>query len=478
MPKFSIVITTTRPRLVPSAIRSAIAQDFSDFEVIVSDNSDKGCKEIVDEFADTRFRYVRPSNFMNVTEHWNFAFSHAVGDWQLLLCDDDAIVSSTLSILAREIGRDEELDSISWSYAALSNKKSFSGDQRQEFTIPAISKRHEVFSSQDLIEKMFDSGTVFIRELKPAIPFMPRAAYSRKAIEKAREGFGGQLFLSPDVMSSGALGILAHSTKTLALKTPLQILGSSEDLIEKMFDSGTVFIRELKPAIPFMPRAAYSRKAIEKAREGFGGQLFLSPDVMSSGALGILAHSTKTLALKTPLQILGSSEDSNGAHLANAETFEKAIVRMSLDFVPIRSWHLLQNVVADTLLRCQKLLPDKLSPYQFNWERYFAHCWEEIETYRGLGYELSAEIAEFNQALDTFPADFRQRLQVRLKQTKRARSVGNRIAEKARTAPIRLARALGYKPFSVGRALDPRKIGCLDIFDCAQYLGKIIQRHS
>src|SRR3990172_6897765 len=114
MALFSIVITTTRPELVCFAVRSVLSQDFKDFEVVVSDNSDGGCRDVIEGFADSRVKYIRPPKYMRLVEHWNFAFSHASCDWQMHLCDDHAFVPSLLSILVKEIERYPDVDTFVW----------------------------------------------------------------------------------------------------------------------------------------------------------------------------------------------------------------------------------------------------------------------------------------------------------------------------------------------------------------------------
>ena len=92
MPFFSIVIPTTRVHLLPDALSSALAQTFSDFEIVISDNSDEGCGKIIAELGSDKVRRVCPNEYMTATTHWDFARSQARGDWVVMLCDDDALL--------------------------------------------------------------------------------------------------------------------------------------------------------------------------------------------------------------------------------------------------------------------------------------------------------------------------------------------------------------------------------------------------
>ena len=398
MPQFSIVITATRPRLVPTAIKSALAQDFEDFEIIVSDNSDEGFEEALEPFSDPRLRYRRPPQYLNIIDHWNYAISHASGDWQLVLCDDDAIVPNLLPILWKEITRNEDLDTISWTSASYCHEEILLPGLTHRFVTPGFTSRRKFFACRDIIEEIFATGVG---------------------------------------MKYGA-----------------------------------------KKKSPFFPRAAYSRRVIEKILEAYGGRMFLPFDPMTSGALAALSFTENTLALDLPLRINGSSRDANGMHFLNSATFDKAFKGMKTEFVPMKSLHVLSNPNADTVLRVQRALPEQLGRYKLNWENYFVDCHLQIQELFSLGYDASSELADFEQALGSFPEAFQHRVRARLNKMEGQEGLGSKLLRKARNAPERLARALGYKPFSVDRSLDTRRIGCNDIFDCAQYLGRIVSQFS
>lgn len=79
MPYFSVVIPTrNRPALLANAVASVLEQDFTDFELIVSDNSDpaqagEACERLQDAFKDDRVHYLRPDRVLPMTEHWEWA---------------------------------------------------------------------------------------------------------------------------------------------------------------------------------------------------------------------------------------------------------------------------------------------------------------------------------------------------------------------------------------------------------------------
>jgi glycosyltransferase involved in cell wall biosynthesis len=93
MPFFTVIIPTrNRPDLVPIALQSVLEQDFSDFEVIVSDNSDDENlgptrASLGAMLGDPRVRYMRPPRVMPMVEHWEWATRQALGEFTGILTD-------------------------------------------------------------------------------------------------------------------------------------------------------------------------------------------------------------------------------------------------------------------------------------------------------------------------------------------------------------------------------------------------------
>jgi len=90
--------------LVP-ALECALAQDWDDLEIIVSDNcSTDKTSEIVSSYTDSRLRYVRQKENIGANNNFNFCVEEAQGTYFLLFPDDDIIdpdlVSSCMAAAA------------------------------------------------------------------------------------------------------------------------------------------------------------------------------------------------------------------------------------------------------------------------------------------------------------------------------------------------------------------------------------------
>lgn len=88
----SVIITTfNRPECLRGAIQSVLAQDFSDFELIVVDDASAGgeTENAVKSFYDGRIRYIKNPKNVGSTESLNIGLRESRGDYIAILDDDD-----------------------------------------------------------------------------------------------------------------------------------------------------------------------------------------------------------------------------------------------------------------------------------------------------------------------------------------------------------------------------------------------------
>jgi glycosyltransferase involved in cell wall biosynthesis len=84
---------------LPQALRSALAQDYPQLEIIVSDNaSTDHTEELMKGFSDPRLRYVRHEKNIGGKANWTFCVRQAHGVYFLLLHDDDLIDPDFVSV--------------------------------------------------------------------------------------------------------------------------------------------------------------------------------------------------------------------------------------------------------------------------------------------------------------------------------------------------------------------------------------------
>lgn len=97
-PYFSIIIPMyNRERFIGRALASCLAQDFSDFEiVVVDDGSEDGSREAVGRVHDPRIRLVCHGANLGRCPARNTGMSVAGGEWLVFLDSDDEILPGSL----------------------------------------------------------------------------------------------------------------------------------------------------------------------------------------------------------------------------------------------------------------------------------------------------------------------------------------------------------------------------------------------
>lgn len=114
-PRFTLVLSSTdRPALLPAAVEAALASEFTDIEVIVSDNHSRiPAAELLAKVSDPRLRILRTERRIPVSDHWEFIWGHVRGEYAMYLGDDNALHPEILSLADAAI-RAHGLDVVSW----------------------------------------------------------------------------------------------------------------------------------------------------------------------------------------------------------------------------------------------------------------------------------------------------------------------------------------------------------------------------
>lgn len=160
-PLVSVVIPTfNRSDILPSAIRSILAQTFADFELVVCDNaSTDDTPRAIAGFTDPRLRYVRAPRHLVIADNWEFARSHARGTLVLMLGDDDALVATALERFAHEF-QHHAADFI-FSGVAEYRDRTFPGPDQNTLDCRAFSGSSRIIRPEAFVRPLFSSGLAF-----------------------------------------------------------------------------------------------------------------------------------------------------------------------------------------------------------------------------------------------------------------------------------------------------------------------------
>lgn len=97
-PMVTIAIPTfNRAPYLRRCIKSALAQAYENFEVLVSNNAstDSTC-DVLNEFSDPRLRVIQQDTNIGLLPNWNTCLDNAAGEYVVFLSDDDRLSSSFL----------------------------------------------------------------------------------------------------------------------------------------------------------------------------------------------------------------------------------------------------------------------------------------------------------------------------------------------------------------------------------------------
>jgi glycosyltransferase involved in cell wall biosynthesis len=122
--KFSVLLPTRNggPYL-ENCIRSILEQDYSDLELVISDNANTDhTAEIIRRFSgDSRVKALRLDAPVSVTKNWNNALSVAQGDYILMMGDDDYLLPGYFARMEQLLDKYAQPDCVvynAYSYVA------------------------------------------------------------------------------------------------------------------------------------------------------------------------------------------------------------------------------------------------------------------------------------------------------------------------------------------------------------------------
>ena len=221
-PFFTVLLPTmNRPQLLEAAVETVLWQTCKDFELIVSDNSSDETsiarnRGTAAKYANApRVHFIRPPQWMNMPDHWEFASRHASGRYVVILTDRHVMRPSALQFLQAQIkDLQEKVKVITWHAGSEFNRSGIVD------TRPFTGAREVLDSKQEICEyakcATWRSGPIYDNRL----PRMLNSCYRFDVAHTIREKHG-RLFMpiSPDYTCAYLL--LAYTDRIAYLDRPL-----------------------------------------------------------------------------------------------------------------------------------------------------------------------------------------------------------------------------------------------------------------
>jgi glycosyltransferase involved in cell wall biosynthesis len=259
--KFSVVIPTReRAATLRHALHTCLDQKFDDYEIVVSDNDGSpATKAVVDEAGSPKVKYVRTPGLLAMSSNWDFAVSHARGEYVILIGDDDGLLPHALVELDT-LTRGKNAKVVRWE-PAYYTWPSFALPGHSDYLRVPLGRGVRELAGLDVIRAVIAFQIPYT-----ALPMLYNSAVHRSVLDELRKRTG-RVFPHPvpDVYSGFAVAAVAgkfHSTDI-----PMTIAGQSgaSNGIAVLFNRGQSAIdrefRELNakegllpdPRIPDLP---------------------------------------------------------------------------------------------------------------------------------------------------------------------------------------------------------------------------------
>jgi len=220
-PRFSVVVPTReRPATLRHALRTCLDQDFDDYEIIVCDNfGGPATRTVAEETGSPRVRYIRSDRPLAMSANWELAVQHAVGEYVLVVGDDDGLLPFALS-RADQLLRQTQVSLLRWDWVFYNWPNHMMPNQANGLEIPLGWGFRMVRGAEPVLAVVNDGAW------HPALPMLYNSVVRRSLLDELRAK-AGRVFASvcPDLYSGISLAIAAGEFGNV--HTPLSICGSS-----------------------------------------------------------------------------------------------------------------------------------------------------------------------------------------------------------------------------------------------------------
>lgn len=223
MPKVSVVIPTlNRANLLRWALKSAVEQDFQDFEIIVSDDcSIDDTRRVVDSFGSPKVIYVAPPKRLNMPDSFEFALKQARGEYLTFLTDDSYLMPDCISVALRNMDR-FGVDLAVWRHCSYFGADWIEPSRRNVLYLPQLTFRSDLRDSRQSLRRWFTS----IRAHSAEMPRSINSLCHRSIIEKAL-AVQGRFFQAPAPDHSSGAAMLLNTERYVLIDQALVIDGVS-----------------------------------------------------------------------------------------------------------------------------------------------------------------------------------------------------------------------------------------------------------
>lgn len=221
--RFSVVIPTReRAETLKYTLRTCLAQDFENYEIIVCDNcGSTETKCVVDSFKSEKIKYIRSDRPLAMTDNWELALSHAVGEYIIFLGDDDGLLFHSLQEIDRLL-KELNVKAMRWNPIGYGWPDTQPKGIKCSYMKIPLGQKIRILQGQEIISRVANDPTQF-----GLLPEVIHSAIHKDLIDLLRKKTG-RVFkaMAPDIYSGFAIAYLMQVYAFV--EYPLSIGGMSK----------------------------------------------------------------------------------------------------------------------------------------------------------------------------------------------------------------------------------------------------------
>jgi glycosyltransferase involved in cell wall biosynthesis len=221
MPKITVIIPTCdRVETLEHCLKTVTNQDFDSLEILISNNSSTDeTEDFLRNQEDSRIKIIKSPKRLGMSEHWDFALTHASGEWVTFLGDDDGLLPRSLSLFCELVER-EKIEAVS-SICCSFNWPLELGDEGR-LSVPT-GEGYDILNAKMNLELAMQDSFSYSH-----LPWIYTGGFAKTKLLKKLAKVKGRFFLSitPDLYSSVALS--SNIDNYAFSKTPFFIGGTSK----------------------------------------------------------------------------------------------------------------------------------------------------------------------------------------------------------------------------------------------------------
>lgn len=230
-PFFSIIIPAhNRSDIIEMSLLSLKKQTFSNFEVILSDNTFEyeDARKVFDKYSDERFRYIKPPKELCMIDNWEYPLCLATGKYIGYIEDKMFLYEDALSKIYDCIMNADFPDSVGWYIDICSMHAKENANEIYVFRKERISGYNE-FDSKELIDRklgFYKYGDELFQTPGPGS--VQCGVVRRDIIQKMISKFKRYFFLASPDFGTGFLTLL-ESSRHIEMQDNMTLCLTRED---------------------------------------------------------------------------------------------------------------------------------------------------------------------------------------------------------------------------------------------------------